>query len=194
MIRMKDNPPFELIISKSKFVGQCFDISHKNDIELILHDLKKMHPKASHFCYGYVIDDNHQGSDDNGEPKHTAGKPILEALLKSELTHTLCVVIRYYGGVMLGASGLTKAYRDTAYHTIEHTTFETLTLYDLYDIEFSYDLYQKKKVDIEKLGVITHEQFLESITITLQTTYDLKTIKTLLYGYKKIHFIQQLYA
>ena len=194
MIRMKDNPPFELIISKSKFIGQCFDISHKNDIELILHELKKMHPKASHFCYGYVIDDNHQGSDDNGEPKHTAGKPILEALLKSQLTHTLCVVIRYYGGVMLGVSGLTKAYRDTAYHTIEHTTFETLTLYDLYDIEFSYDLYQKKKVDIEKLGVITHEQFLESITITLQTTYDLKTIKTLLYGYKKIHFIQQLYA
>ena len=194
MIRMKDNPPFELIISKSKFIGQCFDISHKNDIELILHELKKMHPKASHFCYGYVIDDNHQGSDDNGEPKHTAGKPILEALLKSQLTHTLCVVIRYYGGVMLGASGLTKAYRDTAYHTIEHTTFDTLTLYDLYDIEFSYDLYQKKKVDIEKLGVTTREQFLESVTITLQTTYDLKTIKTLLYGYKKIHFIQQLYA
>ncbi len=194
MIRMKDNPPFELFISKSKFIGQCFDISHKNDIELILYDLKKMHPKASHFCYGYVIDTNHQGSDDNGEPKHTAGKLILEVLLKSQLTHTLCVVIRYYGGVMLGASGLTKAYRDTAYQTVEHTIFETLTLYDLYDIEFSYDLYQKKKVDIEKLGLITREQFLESITITLQTTYDLKTIKTLLYGYKKIHFIQQLYA
>ena len=194
MIRMKDNPPFELFISKSKFIGQCFDISHKNDIELILYDLKKMHPKASHFCCGYVIDTNHQGSDDNGEPKHTAGKLILEVLLKSQLTHTLCVVIRYYGGVMLGASGLTKAYRDTAYQTVEHTIFETLTLYDLYDIEFSYDLYQKKKVDIEKLGLITREQFLESITITLQTTYDLKTIKTLLYGYKKIHFIQQLYA
>lgn len=194
MIRMKDNPSFELILSKSKFIGQCFDITHKHDIELIVHDLKKIHPKASHFCYGYVIDDKHQGSDDNGEPKNTAGKPILEALLKSDITHILCVVIRYYGGVMLGASGLTKAYRDTAYQTIEHTTFETLTLYDLYSIEFSYDLYQKKKVDIEKVGIIISEQFLESITITLQTTYDLNTIKTLLYGYKKIRLIQQLYA
>lgn len=194
MIRMKDNPPFELIISKSKFIGQCFDISHKHDIELILHDLKKLHPKASHFCYGYIIDEKHRGSDDNGEPKHTAGKPILEALLKSHLTHTLCVVIRYYGGVMLGASGLTKAYRDTTYQTIEQTVFETLTLHDLYEIEFPYDLYQKKKSDLEKLGIITRELFLESVVITLQTTYDLKTIKMLLYGYKKIHLLQQVYA
>lgn len=194
MIRMKDNPPFELIISKSKFIGQCFDISHKNDIELILHGLKKLHPKASHFCYGYIIDEKHRGNDDNGEPKHTAGKPILEALLKSQLTHTLCVVIRYYGGVMLGASGLTKAYRDTTYQTIEQTVFETLTLHELYEIEFPYDLYQKKKSDLEKLGIITHELFLESVVITLQTTYDLKTIKMLLYGYKKIHLLQQVYA
>lgn len=194
MIRMKDNPTCELVIQKSRFIGQCFDITHKHDIELLLHDLKKQHPKASHFCFGYVIDDRHQGSDDDGEPRHTAGKPILEAIQKHHLNNILCVVIRYYGGIMLGASGLTKAYRDTAFLAIEKTSFETLILYDLYEIVLSYELYQKKKSDLEKIGIISQEQFLDSVTITFQTTLDLKTIKTLLYGYHSIQWIQQLYA
>lgn len=194
MIRMKDNPPFELILQKSRFIGQCFDITHKNDIDLIIHTLKKKHSKASHFCYGYILDNTHQGSHDDGEPKNTAGKPILEALLKLHITHTLCVVIRYFGGIMLGASGLTKAYRETAYETLAHTIFDILTLYDLYDLEFSYDDYQKKKHDIEKLGIITNERYLETIMCTLQTTYDLKALQTILYGYLQITWIQQLYA
>jgi uncharacterized YigZ family protein len=191
---MKDNPPFELILSKSKFIGQCFDIAHKHDIELIVHDLKKIHPKASHFCYGYIVDETHQGFHDDGEPKHTAGKPILDSLLKTHLTHTLCVVIRYYGGIMLGASGLTKAYRDIAYETLARTTFERLTLYDLYDLEFTYETYQKMKQAIEALGKVSNERFFETVTCSLQTTYGLKTLQTLLYGYLKMTWIQALYG
>lgn len=194
MIRMKDNPPIEHIVSKSRFIGQCFDISHKDDISIVLHQLKKEHPKAHHFCYGYLIDDTHQGFDDHGEPKHTAGKPILEALIQSKVTHTLCVVIRYFGGVLLGASGLTKAYRDTAYETLKHTTYDTLTLYQLFDITLTYDLYHKIKRRIESLGQIVQESFTNHVQIQLQTTHDIKTIKSQLYGIQKITIIQQLYV
>ena len=193
MIRMKDNPPFELIISKSKFIGQCFDISHKHDIELILHDLKKLHPKASHFCYGYIIDEKHRGSDDDGEPKHTAGKPILEALLKSNVTHTLCVVIRYFSGIMLGASGLTKAYRDTAYETLKHTTYDTLMRYQLFEIILSYDRYSKLKRELDVLGIIKEETFTDRVKIHLQTIHNLSTVKSHLYGVQSITFLQEYY-
>jgi uncharacterized YigZ family protein len=193
MIRMKDNPPIEHIVSKSRFIGQCFDISHKDDILIVLHQLKKEHPKAHHFCYGYVIDETHQGFDDHEEPKHTAGKPILEALIQAHVTNTLCVVIRYFGGVLLGASGLTKAYRDTTYETLKQTTFDVLKLHQLFEIILSYDVYHKMKKDIMILGTISEEIFSDHVKIHLQTTHDIKTIKTQLYGIQKITFIQQVY-
>jgi uncharacterized YigZ family protein len=181
------------MVSKSRFIGQCFDISHKDDIAIVLYQLKKKHPKVHHFCYGYIIDDTHHGSDDHGEPKHTAGKPILEALIQSKVTHTLCVVIRYFGGIMLGASGLTKAYRDTAYETLKHTTYETLIRYQLFEIILSYDRYSKLKRELDVLGMIKEETFTDRVKIHLQTIHNVTTVKSHLYGVQSVTFLQEYY-
>lgn len=103
----------EIIIKKSKFITKLYyidDISKVNDIIL---NLKKEYKKCTHIVYSYIIGTNVKAIDD-GEPSGTAGKPILNVLQKKNVTNILCVVIRYFGGVKLGAGGLVRAYTNSA--------------------------------------------------------------------------------
>ncbi len=103
----------EIIIKKSKFLGFLYEISNLNEINDILNTLKKENKKATHICYAYKVGINAKYFDD-GEPSGTAGKPIYNILEKKNLDNTLIVVIRYFGGIKLGAGGLFRAYSNTA--------------------------------------------------------------------------------
>ena len=96
----------EIIIKKSRFLGFYYEISSPNEVNSILENLKKEHKKARHFPYAYII----QGT----EPSGTAGMPIYTVLERKKLNNTLIVVIRYFGGIKLGAGGLFRAYIETA--------------------------------------------------------------------------------
>ena len=109
----------EIIIEKSKFIGIIKPLNNKDDVKNILNEIKKEYPKATHYCYGYIVN-GLQKSNDDGEPSSTAGKPILETLLKNDLFNVILIVVRYFGGIKLGAGGLTRAYVDSASQTIKN--------------------------------------------------------------------------
>lgn len=108
----------EIIIKKSKFITKLYKIDDVNDIDNIINGLKKEYKKATHICYAYIINGQEKAIDD-GEPSGTAGRPILNVLQKRKLNEIMIVVIRYFGGVKLGAGGLVRAYTKSAAEIIK---------------------------------------------------------------------------
>jgi putative IMPACT (imprinted ancient) family translation regulator len=182
MKRLDFSEPVSLIIDKSTFISELFDIRHKDDISIVIHQLKALNPKATHIAYGYVIDKDHYGSDDANEPKGTAGQPIVDVLKRAELSGVLCTVIRYYGGQMLGASKLTQAYRQSALNALSLASFKVLTFYHRYHIVMSYRLYQELKPKMLEKGIIEHETFFEHVAFDLLHILPPEAIKQLSYG------------
>lgn len=111
----------ELIINKSRFLGYVYQVQNAEHAESLLSALRKPHSTATHICYGYIADvlGNVGRFSDDGEPQGTAGLPILDVIKKQELRLTLVAVVRYFGGVKLGAGGLVRAYSQTAALAIE---------------------------------------------------------------------------
>lgn len=105
-----------LVISRSKFITYCFKIDSAEAANACLEELRREHPFATHICFAYVADasGNVQKFSDDGEPKGTAGIPILDVLQKRGLKYALIAVVRYFGGVKLGAGGLVRAYSGAA--------------------------------------------------------------------------------
>ena len=105
-----------LEIKKSKFYGYLYDAKRVEEVAPILESLKKEHKKATHICYAYKITSGQEYVKffDDGEPSGTAGKPIFNVIDKKKLNNVLIVVVRYFGGIKLGAGGLTRAYSNTA--------------------------------------------------------------------------------
>lgn len=100
-------------IKKSKFIGLCYEISSPEEAKNIIESLKKEHKKARHIPYAYKIKNTAKKSDDK-EPSNTAGLPIYNILERKELNNHLIAVIRYFGGIKLGAGGLIRAYSEAA--------------------------------------------------------------------------------
>lgn len=105
----------QIIINKSKFITTIIPIQNIEEANLNLTELRKKYFDATHNCYAYVIGDNYeiQKQSDDGEPQKTAGFPILDMIKKLNITNVLVVVTRYFGGTLLGASGLIKAYGES---------------------------------------------------------------------------------
>ncbi len=100
----------------SKFLAYSFKVHAESEIKPILTSLKSKYPDATHHCYAYVLGQGQeaQRANDDGEPANSAGRPILRAILAADLTHVLVVVVRYFGGTLLGIPGLISAYGDAA--------------------------------------------------------------------------------
>lgn len=109
---------YTLEIKKSKFIGYYYQVESIEEIETILENLKKEHKKAKHFPYAYKINGQIKKSDDK-EPSGTAGMPILNIIDRNDLNYTLIVIVRYFGGIKLGAGGLLRAYSNTAKECIK---------------------------------------------------------------------------
>lgn len=125
MKSIKENKVIETDINKSRFICELIKVDDVSKIKDILDNIKLKYKEASHYCYAYIIDDNKKSSDD-GEPGGTAGVPIMDTLNKYDLNNILCVVIRYFGGIKLGAGGLVRAYRKAVTNTLS-----TLSFYEL---------------------------------------------------------------
>lgn len=148
----------ELIVKKSKFISTVFYVEDEQQVKNILLNLKKEHKDASHICYGYVLEPNLEKCSDDGEPQGTAGLPILTILKQSKLTNALAVVIRYYGGVKLGAGGLIRAYSNAikqALNLVQIMPYELFieVLIEVL-IEVSYE-------ELNKLNLLQNENWFE---------------------------------
>ena len=105
----------EIIEKKSRFLGYFYQIISENDVKEIISTLKQEHKKATHICYAARLKNPFfERAVDDGEPSGTAGRPILSVLQKREINNACVVVVRYFGGIKLGAGGLVRAYSKTA--------------------------------------------------------------------------------
>ncbi|WP_341228471.1 YigZ family protein [uncultured Arcticibacterium sp.] len=114
----------------SKFYGFAFPVADEDEVKMYLDETKKLHPKARHHCYAYRLgttDDNFRANDD-GEPSGSAGKPILNVLLSQNLRNVFIVVVRYFGGTLLGVPGLINAYKMASMEALEEATLEEKTI------------------------------------------------------------------
>lgn len=112
----------ETVVKRSRFVCAVSRVIDENAAREFVRQRRKLHPAARHHCYAYVVGEDApvQKSSDDGEPSGTAGVPMLETLHRNELTNTVAVVSRHFGGVLLGAGGLVRAYGGAVSATLEH--------------------------------------------------------------------------
>ncbi len=124
----------------SRFIAMAYPVSDLLEIKPILDKLRKEHHEARHHCYAYMIghDRDVWRANDDGEPSGTAGKPILGQINSYSLTNILIVVVRYFGGTLLGVSGLISAYRSAAALAIENSSIIERTVQEFYEITFPY--------------------------------------------------------
>jgi uncharacterized YigZ family protein len=124
----------------SKFLGYAYPINSENDIKAIVANLKAEHPKANHHCWAMrlSIDRSVFRVNDDGEPSGTAGRPILNTLLSRDLTNILVVVVRYFGGTLLGVPGLINAYKVATDEALNQAVIVNKTVNDIYTIRFDY--------------------------------------------------------
>ena len=128
----------EIIINKSRFICKLVKVYSEEDVMNALNNVKEEYKDATHYCYSYIINNTERFNDD-GEPGGTAGMPILNVLKQNELNYVLCIVIRYFGGIKLGAGGLVRAYTKSASECLNNSTLKELKIGFSIKILFDYD-------------------------------------------------------
>ena len=126
----------------SKFISHAYPVKTEEDVKEILAQLRKDYYDARHHCYSYILNPDKSAFriNDDGEPSGSAGKPIHGQLLSYDLTNTLVVVIRYFGGTKLGIPGLINAYREATRDALNQTEIITKTINEYFQIEYEYPL------------------------------------------------------
>ena len=138
MYSIKENKIYEYEIKKSRFIGLIYKVSNTQDINIILNKVKGLYKDATHYCYSYFLGNDYHFSDD-GEPGGTAGLPITEVLKKNNLTNVLLIVVRYFGGIKLGAGGLVRAYTKASVNVINECEIVELIDGYLVEVEAKYE-------------------------------------------------------
>ena len=180
----------EIIINKSKFITILTNINDIDKVKEKLEEIKKQYKDATHYCYAYIIN-NHEKCSDNGEPSGTAGMPILNVLKQNDLTNILCVVIRYFGGIKLGAGGLIRAYSTSASAALNKAIITNLVNGYNITIEFSYD--NLKQIDYLLKNIDIKKDYQTNIIYTFNITEEkLKQIESELTKLSKIKLKKQI--
>jgi len=124
----------------SKFIAYAYPFKDENKVKDIITDLKSQHPKARHHCWAYRLTPDRTvfRVNDDGEPSGTAGRPILNVLLSMDLTNVLVVVVRYFGGTLLGVPGLINAYKTATQEALSVVEVVEKTVNDVYEVNFDY--------------------------------------------------------
>ena len=149
-----------IVIQKSKFIAEAYRVNSVEEVEEILSSIRKKYYDATHHCYAYRINPNIQKCSDDGEPSKTAGAPILDVILKKDLEKILIVVTRYFGGILLGAGGLVRAYSSAASSALEQAKFYTIEEQNQFQLTCSYSEHQTilkvfKYIKIEKTSFLS---------------------------------------
>lgn len=144
----------EVVIKRSRFIGHAKPVETEEEAVAFIEEIKRLHRTATHNCSAYMVGerDQHQKASDDGEPSGTAGKPILEVIKNKGLKNVAVVVTRYFGGIMLGAGGLVRAYTDGAVAGIEASGEIELVLHREVLVEVDYTWYGKLENELHGRG------------------------------------------
>lgn len=147
----------------SKFLAFAFPVHSPEEVKLHLEALRKQYFDARHHCYAYILGPRKEAyrANDDGEPSGTGGRPIHGQLLSADLTDTLIVVVRYFGGILLGASGLANAYKAAARDAIAHATLLEKTIDTCFRIHFEYPMMNDVMRILKEYGLTPRNQRFE---------------------------------
>ena len=158
----------EIVINKSRFLGYCIPVSSETEVQEALAQIRKKHYDARHCCYAFRL---HEGaiarSSDDGEPSGTAGAPILSVLSGAGVEDTLCAVVRYFGGVLLGTGRLVRAYGRAAGEALEHAKVVSMRVCERITVTVSYSSYHLLEPMIRQSGYPCEASFSEVVKLTL---------------------------
>lgn len=171
MYTIENNCNYELTIKNSKFITLLYKIDNINDVDKYLNKVKEEYYDATHYCYAYIIGNNKKSSDD-GEPSGTAGIPILKVLEANNLTNIIVIIVRYFGGIKLGANGLIRAYTKCTANAIKEVNLLALT--DGINIDITFEYNRLKEIDyLLKDIIINNKTFDNEITynINIENTF-----------------------
>lgn len=161
MKSIKFNIENEFIIKKSKFITKLYFVISEIEIKNILDENKTEYKDATHICYAYILNNVERFNDDS-EPSGTAGMPILNVLKNNNLNNVLCVVIRYFGGIKLGAGGLIRAYCSSVSEALNKTEIINVVNGKKIELTFSYDDIKKVNHILNDINIVD-KQFDENV-------------------------------
>ena len=147
----------EFIEKKSRFIGRVWLVETEEEALERIAQMKKQHYDASHNCWAYVIRDGAMRFSDDGEPGGTAGNPMMQMLQKEQLFNVVCVVTRYFGGTLLGAGGLVRAYTKGAKIAIDAAGKSMKRIWTVLYVPCPYTFYERVKLEIEAFGGILRD-------------------------------------
>ncbi len=183
---------------KSLFIGYAKPVSNEEDATSFVAQVKKKYPDARHWVYAYVLRENSamRYSDDR-EPQGTAGMPVLDAIRKNGLTDTVIVVVRYFGGVLLGTGGLVHAYTEAALGALKAASIIEYNMYTYLSITTTYSDYQKIGASLSEAGFeSTDAEYTENVrtfgSVASENYDDLtKKLAEITSGRCRVEFIEE---
>lgn len=157
----------EITEKKSRFICNMCHAETEKEAHDFIDRIKKEHYNAKHNVYAYILNDGTKKYTDDGEPSKTAGLPILEMLEKKHITDVVCVVTRYFGGILLGTGGLVRAYTDSAKAGLEACGTVTMEKCDVFEFLIPYSSLQSVEYLLKNLGAVVDEkEYSENIFMT----------------------------
>ena len=144
----------EFVEKKSRFIGRAWLVESEEEALQRIQEMKKQHYDATHNCWAYIIRDGAVRFSDDGEPGGTAGMPMLQVLQREGLYNVVCVVTRYFGGILLGAGGLVRAYTKGAKIAVDAAGKSMKRVWTVLYIPCPYSFYERVKLETENFGGI----------------------------------------
>ncbi len=157
----------EYIEKKSRFLGLIIPVTTEAEARAQLDAVKKREYDARHNCWAYILHSGQKRYSDDGEPQGTAGQPILNVLEREGVQDVLCVVTRYFGGILLGAGGLCRAYTKAAKDALDDAGISELRPWSVLQLDCPYALFERVKLELEKRGgMVTSSEYGAQIALT----------------------------
>jgi len=167
---------FEQVINKSTFIACAFHIESEEEAQEYILKEKKKYPDARHCCWAYLLGDKKDimRYADDGEPQGTAGQPILQVLVKKDITNVLVTVTRYFGGILLGAGGLTRAYSSSAAGAVDATGIKTMIMSKKVLVSVDYTTFSRieKTLRASDYILIENIEYLDKVNLYLTVKED----------------------
>lgn len=191
ILTVKEKTIYSLEVEKSKFIAIAYPLNDIAELDLYLNETKKEYPKARHYCYGLTFDGTVKYSDD-GEPQGTAGKPILGQLNNLNLTNTLVIVVRYFGGTLLGSGRLLRTYLKSATEVLNEAKKVELIEMIKFRVGLEIDFYQTFINYLKRMGfIVINTVFNDKIIVDFLTPKEFNDDLTSLY-YGKLDLIGKI--
>ena len=166
----------EFIEKKSRFIGYVCPVKTQAEATEFISKIKSKHWDATHNVSAYVLRENNiQRSSDDGEPSGTAGVPVLDVLLKEKLVDVCVVVTRYFGGILLGAGGLIRAYSHGSKIAVESGNIITMSLCKVFTVSVDYSFYERLNILLSSVKAnIENTEFADNVKVTFSIKAELK--------------------